>query len=98
MTCPGDIKINKNKIHPAKLLNRRRYMSSVPRKHWIGFRETEIKISSSAVVMAECLVVPKMLTETLSAGMHIHNPYQNDNYCNFLCSLVRNQMRNNHPG
>lgn len=48
--------------------------------------------------MAECLVVTKMLTETLSVGMHIHNPYQNDNYCNFLCSLVRNQMRNNRTG
>lgn len=65
---------------------------------WIRFRETEMKISSSAVVMAECLVVTKMLTETLSMGMHIHNPYQNDNYSNFLCSLVRNQMCNNHPG
>lgn len=57
-----------------------------------------MKIGSSAVVVAECLVVTKMLTETLSVGMHIHNPYQNDNYCNFLCSLVRNQMRNKRPG
>lgn len=32
-----------------------------------------------AAVVAECLIVAKVLTETLSMGMHIHNLYQNDN-------------------
>lgn len=94
-TCPSDKKKNM-----AGLLNQLDTTSHLFSKStsWIRFRETEMKISSSAVVMAECLVVTKMLTETLSMGMHIHNPYQNDNYSNFLCSLVRNQMCNNRPG
>lgn len=65
---------------------------------WIAFRVTEMEISSSAVVMAECLVVTKMLTETLNGGMHIHNPYQNDNCCNCARSLVCNQMCKNRSG
>lgn len=69
-----------------------------PSTGWTGSRDTDMKINLSATVMAECLVVRAILTETLNVGIHIHNLYQNDNYCNFPSSLVRNQTHNKRPG